>query len=75
MTGCFLRHTWRPYPSRRTPSGGNTTCHVPSRETPTTFVGMVGDQVRAFATVGASRDTDAEISTGELWAMCVHPDV
>jgi len=42
---------------------------------PTTFVGVVGDQVRGFATVGASRDTDAEISTGELWGLYVHPDV
>ena len=40
-----------------------------------TLVVRVERRVMGFASVGASRDSDASEDTGELWALYTHPDV
>lgn len=51
-------------------SAGQDAAGVPSR----TFVAESEDLVVGFATVGCFREEPENTSTGELWAMYVHPD-
>lgn len=47
---------------------------VPSDNAAHTLVAERTGAVVGFASVGSSRDDDADTSTGELWAIYVHPD-
>jgi len=43
-------------------------------ERPDDYVAVVDDEVVGFANVGPWRTDPADLSSGELWAMYVHPD-